>query len=274
MCVDSFIGNDTNLSDNEESSRFHIVTGPNSSGKSVYLKQIGLLVHLAQIGSFVPAEHAELPLFDGIFCRFDRNLSSSIQLSSFANDCCEMSYILKNCSGQSLVLLDEFGKGTRKEHGIALLTGIIRHFDGLGNSMPTIVMTSHFHEIFSLNLVSLSLNRSVQFFQMSFVQKDERSSERSGLVHLFKLKPGLCTSSFGLHCAKSAGISMKTLKRTHKIASGLSNRKPIKPLHTLKSESEQRKRHELLTALYDINRSSLPQFRQLLSTSHQSSHQS
>ncbi|KAB2032938.1 hypothetical protein ES319_D05G413600v1 [Gossypium barbadense] len=127
MTVDTFIPNDTKILDE---GRIHIITGPNYSGKSIYIKQVALIVFLSHIGSFVPADAATVGLTDRIFCAMGGKLMTA-QQSTFMIDLHQVGMMLRQATSRSLCLLDEFGKGTLTEDGIGLLGGTIKHFANL-----------------------------------------------------------------------------------------------------------------------------------------------
>ncbi|KAG8492681.1 hypothetical protein CXB51_010344 [Gossypium anomalum] len=127
MTVDTFIPNDTKILDE---GRIHIITGPNYSGKSIYIKQVALIVFLSHIGSFVPADAATVGLTDRIFCAMGGKLMTAEQ-STFMIDLHQVGMMLRQATSRSLCLLDEFGKGTLTEDGIGLLGGTIKHFANL-----------------------------------------------------------------------------------------------------------------------------------------------
>ncbi|MBN3297005.1 MSH5 protein, partial [Amia calva] len=110
LCTGVFVSNPTLSSETE--GKVKILTGPNSSGKSIYLKQVGLIVFMALIGSSVPAAEAEIGLIDGIYTRMQSRESVSVGLSTFIIDLNQMAFALNNSTGNSLALIDEFGKGT------------------------------------------------------------------------------------------------------------------------------------------------------------------
>ncbi|OAY66081.1 DNA mismatch repair protein MSH5, partial [Ananas comosus] len=124
MTVDTFVPNDTKIFNN---GRINIITGPNYSGKSIYVKQVALVVFLSHIGSFVPADSAIVGMTDRIFCAMGSKPMTSEQ-STFMIDLHQVGMMLRHATSRSLCLLDEFGKGTLTEDGVGLLGGTINYF--------------------------------------------------------------------------------------------------------------------------------------------------
>lgn len=122
-----------------------ILTGPNYSGKSVYLKQIALIVYMAHIGSFVPAEWANIGLTDKLLTRVSTRESVSRIQSAFMIDLQQVSLALSLCTRRSLLVIDEFGKGTEGNDGAGLLCGVLEYLNGLGKESPKVVAATHFH---------------------------------------------------------------------------------------------------------------------------------
>ena len=188
-----------------------IMTGPNACGKSVYLKQIGLIVFLAHLGSWVPASFAQIPVIDAMFSRIQTVDSVSLGLSAFTVDLDQVSTALNHATEKSLVLLDEFGKGTCDVDGQALLASALEFWLAKGpQNCPYLVVSTHFHSVKTL----LSAYDDYVSYMTFEVQHEEDSGE---LIYLYQIKPGTVTHSEANQVAKKAGIDPKILQRSQHI---------------------------------------------------------
>ncbi|KAJ7459929.1 DNA mismatch repair protein MutS [Mycena latifolia] len=167
--VDTFVPNDAHLaggsgnrsvvvgdeatSEAEEWNSVVLCTGANACGKSVYLKQVALIQYMAQIGCFVPAESATLGIVDKIFTRISTRESVSKVQSAFMIDLNQVSLALRNSTAHSLVLLDEFGKGTLSTDGAGLFCGVLKHLLDRGPNCPKVLAATHFHDVFKEGLL-------------------------------------------------------------------------------------------------------------------------
>ncbi|KAG9345248.1 hypothetical protein JZ751_009794, partial [Albula glossodonta] len=152
LCSPVFVSNP--LLSSETEGKVKVLTGPNSSGKSIFLKQVGLIVFMALIGSDVPAKEAEIGLIDGIFTRMQSRESVSLGLSTFMIDLNQMAHALNNSAGNSLVLIDEFGKGTNTVDGLSLLASCLRHWIKRAPAQcPHILLATNFHSLLQLGLL-------------------------------------------------------------------------------------------------------------------------
>ncbi|XP_077432327.1 mutS protein homolog 5 isoform X3 [Vanacampus margaritifer] len=155
VCSPVFVAN--SFESFESQGRIKIITGPNSSGKSIYLKQVGLIVFMALIGSDVPAKGAEIGLVDAIFTCMPGRESVSVGLSTFMIDLNQMSQTLNSSTGNSLVLIDEFGKGTNTVDGLSLLAATISHWlKKAPVDIPHILLATNFHSLLQLGLLPTS----------------------------------------------------------------------------------------------------------------------
>ncbi|KAG2242060.1 hypothetical protein Bca52824_096098, partial [Brassica carinata] len=192
MAVDTFIPNDTEINDN---GRIHIITGPNYSGKSIYVKQVALIVFLSHIGSFVPADAATVGLTDRIFCAMGSKFMTAEQ-STFMIDLHQVGMMLRQATSRSLCLLDEFGKGTLTEDGIGLLGGTISHFASC-NEPPRVLVCTHLTEL--LDESCLPVSEKIRFYTMSVLRPDTESANMEEIVFLYRLIPGQTLLSYGKH---------------------------------------------------------------------------
>lgn len=128
-------------------SRMVLLTGPNASGKTVYLRMVGLVTFLAHIGSFVPAEAATIGLTDAIYTRMVSSESITSNASAFMVDLTQMASMMRQSTGRSLCLVDEFGKGTNAQDGICHLYACLRHFLDRGEACPRLLACTHFTEL-------------------------------------------------------------------------------------------------------------------------------
>nr|XP_009803943.1 PREDICTED: DNA mismatch repair protein MSH5 isoform X6 [Nicotiana sylvestris] len=233
MTVDTFIPNDTKVS---HEGRINIITGPNYSGKSIYIKQVALIVFLSHIGSFVPADAATVGLTDRIFCAMGSKFMTAEQ-STFMIDLHQVGMMLRHASPRSLCLLDEFGKGTLTEDGIGLLGGTINHFVSCYDP-PKVLVCTHLTEIFDNSCLLETKNSYLDKFQsdrikcytMSVLSPDKDCADVEDIVFLYRLVAGRALLSYGLHCAQLAGLPHEVLKRAALILDTLKNDNQIERL--------------------------------------------
>ncbi|KAI9161743.1 hypothetical protein LWI28_020312 [Acer negundo] len=223
MTVDTFIPNDTKIHNN---GRIHIITGPNYSGKSIYIKQVALIVFLSHIGSFVPADAATVGLTDRIFCAMGSKLMTA-QQSTFMIDLHQVGMMLRQATSRSLCLLDEFGKGTLTEDGIGLLGGTINHFVACDDP-PKVLVCTHLTEL--LDESCLPKSEKVRFYTMSVLRPENNSTDTEDLVFLYRLVPGHALLSYGLHCAMLAGVPEEVIKRAAYVLDAIQNSKHVERL--------------------------------------------
>ncbi|CAK9139665.1 unnamed protein product [Ilex paraguariensis] len=233
MTVDTFIPNDTKILDE---GRINIITGPNYSGKSIYIKQmyelnacwpgarvsgtiyqilmlVALIVFLSHIGSFIPADAATVGLTD------------------------------RHATSRSLCLLDEFGKGTLTEDGIGLLGGTINHFVSCYDP-PKVLVCTHLTEIFDNSCLPKS--EKIKYYTMSVLRPDDNCTDVEDIVFLYRLVPGHALLSYGLHCALLAGVPEEVIKRAAIVLDAIGNNKHVERLCNEKITTEDQQYKDVL----------------------------
>lgn len=188
-----------------------MITGPNMSGKSALLRQTALIVLLAQIGSFVPADAAHIGLVDKIFTRVGASDNISSGESTFMVEMNEAAAILNNMSNRSLVLFDELGRGTSTYDGISIAWAIVEHIHENGHFRPKTLFATHYHE---LNEMEKTFKRIVNY---NVSVKEIKGK----VVFMRKLERGGSAHSFGIHVAKLAGMPPSIVKRADQVLSRL-----------------------------------------------------
>lgn len=206
---EEYIANDIYL-DNQKQ-QIIIITGPNMSGKSALLRQTALIVLMAQMGSFVPAKHANLGLVDKIFTRVGASDNISSGESTFMVEMNETASILNNLSNRSLILLDEIGRGTSTYDGISIAWAIAEYIHENPSVKAKTLFATHYHE---LNEMTNSMHR-VKNFNVSVKEVGNK------VLFTRKLVPGGSEHSFGIHVAKMAGMPKKVLDRANQILAQL-----------------------------------------------------
>ena len=205
---EEFVPNDIYL-DNEKQ-QIIILTGPNMAGKSALLRQTALIVLMAQVGSFVPAESAELGFCDKIFTRVGASDNISRGESTFMVEMLETSMILHNLSSRSLVLLDEIGRGTSTYDGMSIARAIVEYVHEYGDGAKTLFAT-HYHELNDLE----NIYPRVRNFHIAVKEVGKN------VIFLRKLKEGGVAHSFGLHVARMAGMPKQVLESAEKTLASL-----------------------------------------------------
>eukprot|EP00026_Physarum_polycephalum_P000892 Phypoly_transcript_00893.p1 GENE.Phypoly_transcript_00893~~Phypoly_transcript_00893.p1 ORF type:complete len:1264 (+),score=288.55 Phypoly_transcript_00893:55-3846(+) len=224
LCVDgNFIPNDTSIAANREGS-VKLITGPNYSGKSVYLKQVGLITYMAHVGSFVPADGAIIGLCDQLFTRIHTRETASLGQSSFMIDCHQVALMTRHATERSLLLVDEFGKGTNPNDGMALLFGTMEYLLRK-EECPKVLVTTHFAR--AVQLLRQQDHPNLEFVTLEFIAEDEATDE---ITFLYRLVGGVSQASYGLQCCESAGLPSEVVKRAKYTRNCFANLAQISPI--------------------------------------------
>ncbi len=207
---DMFIANDTYL-DNDKK-RISIITGPNMAGKSTYMRQTALIVLLAQIGSFVPASEANIGIVDRIFTRVGASDDLASGQSTFMVEMTEVANILRNATPNSLLVLDEIGRGTSTFDGLAIAWAVVEHISNPRLLGAKTLFATHYHELTELEGKLHNVNN----YCIAVKEKGD------DIVFLRKIVPGGADRSYGIQVAKLAGVPESVIERAKVIASELS----------------------------------------------------
>ena len=227
---EKYIANDVML--DSASQQIIIITGPNMAGKSALLRQTALITLLAQIGSFVPAERAQIGMVDKIFTRVGASDNISVGESTFMVEMNEAADILNNVSSRSLILFDELGRGTSTYDGISIAWAIVEHIHEHPKAKARTLFATHYHE---LNEMEKSFKR-IKNYNVSVKEVDNK------VIFVRKLERGGSEHSFGIHVAKMAGMPKSIVKRASDILKQLEadNRQQGVSGKPLKEVSERR----------------------------------
>ena len=224
----SFIPNDTYI-DNEN--RFHIITGPNMAGKSTYMRQVAVITYMAQLGSFVPASEASIGIVDRIFTRVGASDDLAGGESTFMVEMTELSNILENATVNSLVILDEIGRGTSTYDGMAIAWATVEHIADKEKIGAKTLFATHYHE---LNELEGELD-GVKNYSVAVKEKGD------DVIFLRKIIEGPADESYGIYVAKLAGVPNTVVNRAKKI------------LNKLEQETQSKKIKDNTTKVIDDN---------------------
>jgi DNA mismatch repair protein MutS len=204
-----FIANDTELSSIE--TQIALITGPNMSGKSTYIRQIALIVILVQMGCWVPAKQCQLGLVDRIFSRIGANDDLASGTSTFMVEMNETANILNNATERSLIILDEVGRGTSTYDGLSIAWAIVEFLHERWHFGPRTLFATHYHELTKL---AKDLNRVKNFHVVVKEWNDE-------IIFLRSIEKGAADKSYGIHVAQLAGMPPSIIQRANEILSSL-----------------------------------------------------
>lgn len=221
-----YVANDVYL--NNETQQILIITGPNMSGKSALLRQTALISIMAQMGCFVPASSATLGIVDKVFSRVGASDNLALGESTFMVEMNEAASILNNMTSNSLVILDEIGRGTSTYDGISIAMAIVEYMHESKKANPNVLFATHYHE---LNELESRFDR-VSNFHVSVKEVGKK------VLFLRKLLPGGTEHSFGIHVAKMAGMPSVVVNRAKEILTKLEKAKSAGDSNTKKTKLE------------------------------------
>ncbi len=225
---DMIVTNDTYL--NNKENRISIITGPNMAGKSTYMRQTALIVLMAQIGSFVPASHAQIGIVDRIFTRVGASDDLASGQSTFMVEMTEVANILRNATKNSLLILDEIGRGTSTFDGLSIAWAVVEHISNPKLLGAKTLFATHYHELTELEGKLDSVNN----YCIAVKENGE------DIIFLRKIIKGGADKSYGIQVAKLAGVPDSVLKRAHEIVDELSKNdiaEKARAIHTEKGLS-------------------------------------
>ena len=202
-----FVVNDTLL--DEDQNKIMIITGPNMAGKSTYMRQVAIITLLAHIGCFVPAKEATIPITDRIFTRVGASDDLAFGQSTFMVEMSEVAHILANATDNSLIILDEIGRGTSTFDGLSIAWAVVEHLSK--NLKAKTLFATHYHELTELEGVL----DGVKNYKISVKELDDE------VVFLRKIVRGGANKSFGIEVARLAGVPKDVLDRAKEISQNL-----------------------------------------------------
>ena len=215
LAEEKFVPNDTTL--DHETNRLLLITGPNMAGKSTYIRQVALLTLMAQMGSFIPASQAEIGLVDRIFTRVGANDDLARGQSTFMVEMNETASIINNATEQSLIVLDEIGRGTSTFDGLSIAWSVAEHVND--RIQARTLFATHYHE-----LTALSQSRaSVQNYNVAVREWNEE------IIFLRKIVPGSADRSYGIQVARLAGLPKAIIERAQAILEHLESSNSAEP---------------------------------------------
>jgi DNA mismatch repair protein MutS len=205
-----FIPNDTHI--NCSDSMISVITGPNMAGKSTYMRQVALIVLMAQIGCFVPAKRAEIGLVDRIFTRIGASDNLASGQSTFMVEMSEMAYILKNATAKSLLILDEVGRGTSTFDGLSIAWAVIEYIRK--NIKAKTLFATHYHELTALKNMA-----GIKNYKITVKERGE------DIIFLRKIIAGEADKSYGIQVAKLAGLPNAVVRRARELLTGMEKKR-------------------------------------------------
>ncbi len=229
-----FIPNDTRM--NNKENQILIITGPNMAGKSTYLRQVALICLMAQIGSFVPAKKAQIPIRDQIFTRVGASDKISLGQSTFLVEMIETANILNNCTPKSLIIFDEIGRGTSTFDGMSLAWAVVEHLVENKNKQALTLFATHYHELTRL----AEKYEQIKNYQMAVKREGDK------IIFLHQVVEGGSWHSYGIEVGRLAGLPKPVIKRAKEILQ--KTKQSQQDLYKGKKKRNNQKQKELFKA--------------------------
>jgi len=226
---ETFVPNDIEM--DTETRQICLITGPNMSGKSTVLRQVALIALMAQIGSFVPADAAEIGLVDRIFTRIGAQDDIATGRSTFMVEMTETAALLAQSTRRSLIILDEVGRGTSTYDGMAIAQAVIEYIHNEPRLGCRTLFATHYHELTDLERTLPRLKN----YHMAATEQDGR------VVFLHELRPGGADRSYGIHVAELAGIPQSVIRRASELLAELERRAPRSAPPTVPARGDDRR---------------------------------
>lgn len=223
----SFVQNDTYLDKGEN--RLAMITGPNMAGKSTYMRQVALIALMAQVGSFVPASFARIGVVDKIFTRVGASDDLSMGQSTFMVEMMEVATILKEATSNSLVILDEIGRGTSTYDGLSIAWAVAEYISDKERCGAKTLFATHYHELIGLE----DKLEGIKNYSIAVKEKGE------DIIFLRKIVPGGTDESYGVHVARLAGVPQDVTRRANEILKTLERKSIISEKAMQKEEKKQ-----------------------------------
>ncbi len=235
-----FIPNDTTLDCQEN--QVLIITGPNMAGKSTYIRQVALIILMAQMGSFVPARTAHIGIVDRIFTRVGAADDISAGMSTFMTEMSETANILNNASSRSLIILDEIGRGTSTFDGLSIAWATAEYLHNNSSIKPITLFATHYHELAEMEF----LFKGIKNYNVSVREWNDE------VTFIYKLIKGAADHSYGIHVARLAGLPKEVISRAREILSNLEiNSMTSDGIPSLvKSDLDKKNKREIQTELF------------------------
>ncbi len=239
--IENFVSNNTYL--DIENNRLSIITGPNMAGKSTYMRQVALIVLMAQIGSFVPAKEAHISVVDRIFTRVGASDDLSAGQSTFMVEMSEVANILNNATKNSLLILDEIGRGTSTFDGLSIAWAVLEYISNEYIIGAKTLFSTHYHELTELEgRISGVVNYCIDV-----------KEENDDITFLHKIKRGGANNSYGIQVAKLAGLPNCVIDRSKEILSQLSDADIAKNVEKVNSTHNETQANTIIEELKSLN---------------------